>query len=72
MRSNQVGLDGWCEGGFGQQWNDGGGCAILTDMEEWRALVNNMQLNEFHADIFAWHVFFRADLPWFGGYYLER
>ena len=26
-RKTEVGLDGWCEGGLGQQRNDGGGCA---------------------------------------------
>ena len=44
----EVGLDGWCEGGVGQQRNDGGGFA-----KEWRALVH-MLLNQFHAAIFAW------------------
>ena len=32
-----VRLDGWCEGGLGQQRNDGGECA--KDRKEWRALV---------------------------------
>ena len=49
----EVGLDGWCEGGLGQQRNDGGGCAECEkDRIEWRALVH-MKLNEFHAAIFA-------------------
>ena len=26
-KETEVGLDGWCEGGLGQQRNDGGGCA---------------------------------------------
>ena len=34
-RETEVGLDGWCEGGLGQQRNDGGGCA--KDRKEWRA-----------------------------------
>ena len=25
----EVRLDGWCEGGFRQQRNDGGGCATI-------------------------------------------
>ena len=28
-RETEVGLDGWCEGGLGQQRNDGGGCASI-------------------------------------------
>ena len=44
-------MDGWCESGLRQQRNDGGGCA--KDRKEWEALVH-MQLNEFHAAIFAW------------------
>ena len=35
---------------LGQQRNDCGGCA--KDRKEWRDLVH-MQLNEFHAPIFA-------------------
>ena len=27
----EVRLDGWCEGGLGQQRNDGGGCAVMRD-----------------------------------------
>ena len=26
-RETEVRLDGWCEGGLGQQNNDGGGCS---------------------------------------------
>ena len=26
-----LGLDGWCEGGLGQQGNDGGGCATMRE-----------------------------------------
>ena len=32
-------LDGWCEGGLGQQRNDGGGWATMKDRKEWRARV---------------------------------
>ena len=35
---NEVRLDGWCEGGLGQQRNDCGGCA--KDRKECRALVH--------------------------------
>ena len=34
----EVKLDGWCEGGLGQQRNDCCGC--MKDMKEWRALVH--------------------------------
>ena len=27
-------LDGWCEGGLGQQRNDGGGCATISERVE--------------------------------------
>ena len=30
----EVGLDGWCEVGFGQQRNDGGGCATMHKRQE--------------------------------------
>ena len=30
-RETQVRLDGWCEGGLGQQRNDGGGCASMRE-----------------------------------------
>ena len=33
MRKTEVWLNGWCEGGFGQQRNDGGGCAIMKRSE---------------------------------------
>ena len=41
------------------------------DWKAWRALVY-MSLNDFHAAIFAWPVFFRTTLPCSGGYHLER
>ena len=37
-RETDVRLDGWCEGGLGQQRDDGLGCA--KDWKEWRALVH--------------------------------
>ena len=27
-------LDGWCDGGLGQQRNDGGGCASMRERSE--------------------------------------
>ena len=30
----EVRLDGWCEGGFRQQRNDGGGCATMSERSE--------------------------------------
>ena len=41
------------------------------DWKAWRATVH-MSLNDFHADIFAWPVFFRTALLCSGGYHLER
>ena len=40
-RKTEVRLDGWCEGGLGQQRNDGGGCVSMKEWKEWRALVDN-------------------------------
>ena len=40
-RETEVRLDGWCEGGLGQQKNDDGGCASMRkDRKQWRALVH--------------------------------
>ena len=33
-RETEVRLDGRCEGGLGQQWNDGGGCASMRERFE--------------------------------------
>ena len=33
-RETQVRLDGWCEGGLGQQRNVGGGCATMFERSE--------------------------------------
>ena len=33
-RQTEVRLDGWCEGGLGQQRNDGGGCATMYERQE--------------------------------------
>ena len=55
-RETELRLDGWCEGGLGQQRNDGGGSASMRERstKEYRSLVH-MQLNEFHSARFAWH-----------------
>ena len=40
-REAEVRLDGWCEGGLGQQRNDGGGSATMTKrLEYWLALLH--------------------------------
>ena len=39
-RETEVGLDVLCEGGLGQQRNDGGGCASMRQRSELRALVH--------------------------------
>ena len=41
----EVGLDGWCEGGLGQQRNDGGGCATMLERSE-RVKVPGTYLTE--------------------------
>ena len=33
-RETEVRLDGWCEGGLGQQRNDGGGCTSMHERSE--------------------------------------
>ena len=33
-RETEVMLDGWCEGGLGQQRNDGGDCASMRKRSE--------------------------------------
>ena len=49
-RETEVRLDGWCEGGLGQQRNDGGGFATMIDKggEPWY-ICNN----KFHTAVFA-------------------
>ena len=34
MRETEARLDGWCEGGLGQQRNAGGGCASMRKRSE--------------------------------------
>ena len=52
-RETEVGLDGWCEGGLGQQRSDGGGGASLRERSESVESPGTYELNEFHAAIFA-------------------
>ena len=33
-RETEARLDGWCEGGLGQQRNDGGGCTTMRERSE--------------------------------------
>ena len=33
-RDTEVSLDGWCEGGLGQQRNDGGRCTTMRERSE--------------------------------------
>ena len=41
MRETEVRLDGWCEGGLGQQRNASGGCVSMRESQkEWRAMVH--------------------------------
>ena len=51
-RETAVRLGGWCEGGLGQQSNDGGGCAAMREMSE-RVEIPGTYVT-FHAAIFAW------------------
>ena len=44
---------------------------FVKDRKEWRALVH-MQLNVFHATIFAWPCVHWTALPCSGGYHLDR
>ena len=34
MRETEVRLDGWCDGGLRQKWNDGGGGATMRERPE--------------------------------------
>ena len=71
-RETEVGLDGWCEGGLGQQRNDGGGCASMRERLERVESSGTYVLNEFQAAIFVDPVFLCAALLCSGGYHLER
>ena len=64
-------MDGWCEGGFGHQRSDGGGCATIREIYEIVEGPVHMQLNEFHEAFLLCLVFFLTALPCCGGYYLE-
>ena len=54
-------LDGWCEGGIGQQRYDGGGCATAKDGKsgELRFICNRMSLTR---PFLIGPVFFRTTL----------
>ena len=69
-RETEVRLDGWCEGGLGQQRNDGGGCASMRKRSE--RVENPSALNEFLRPFLLGTVFFRTALQCSGGYQLER
>ena len=60
---DKVRLDGWYEGGLGQQRNDG------TTM---RKSFERVESPEFNAAIFAWPCVLSDHLPCSGGYHLER
>ena len=57
-------LDTCSEVGFGQQRNDGGGCALQCskDRKEWRALVQ-MYMIEYDAAASAWFLCSFESLP---------
>ena len=63
---DEVRLDGWCEGGLGQQRNDGGGCASMHERSE------RVGSHGIYVTIFCLAVFFRTALPCSGGNHLER
>ena len=65
-RETEVRLDGWCEGGFRQQINDGGGCATER-VESPGTYVTYSSLGHFCLALF-----FRTALPCSGGYHMER
>ena len=58
---DEVRLDGWCEGGLGQQRNDSEGCASMRKRSE-RVEGPSTYVTEFQAAIFAWHCVL-SDLP---------
>ena len=63
----QVKLNGWCEGGLGQQREVGGGCGtIAKNKMKWRATVD-MQMLEFTLIFLLVPVFFRTALQRSGG-----
>ena len=59
-----VRLDGWCEGGHGQQKDDGGGGATIHEIEEVvespGAYVDDFVLRRHSCQVL---VFFRPSLP---------
>ena len=65
----EVGLDGWCKGGLGQQRNDGGGC---TSMRKRLERVESPGTYVTEWPFLLGPVFFRTAIPCSGGYHLER
>ena len=66
---------GWwtCEGGLGQQRNDGGSCASIRERSERvesPGAISNWK--SFTPPFLLGPVFFRKALPCFGGHHLER
>ena len=55
-REIEVRLNGWCEGGLGQQRNDGGGCESMRERSE-RVGSPGAYVTEFISPIFAWLCF---------------
>ena len=70
-RETKVRLDGWCEGGLGQQRDDGGGCAPMSEISE-RVESSGTYVctREFHAPFLLVAVFFHSALPCSGGYHM--
>ena len=71
MKETEGRLDEWCEGGLGQQRNDGGGNASMRERSE-RVEPWYMCNYEFHVAIFAWPCVLSDHLNRSGRYHLER
>ena len=70
MRETEVRLDGWSEGGFRQQRNDGGECATMHERSE--RLESPGTYMSFMQPFLLGTVLFRTTLPCSGGYHMER
>ena len=71
-RETEVRLDGWCEGGHRQHWNDGGGSATMLKRSERVESPGTYVAEWVSRGHFDFSLFFRTALPCFGGYHLER
>ena len=72
-RETEVRREGWCEGGLGQQRNDGGGCASMRERSK-RVERPGTYVAEFSFTR-PWllgPLLFRTAFPCSGGYHLER